>query len=425
MAVAPIAAADSFSVVQGLTSTTVTGNLAADNGAGLDYDPDGTVLGWVAGTGFSPVGDGDRYLGAFFSSGVLAFLHITGTVSYPFPVVLTSTATPTAEGGYVYLDTSGNFSYQSALGFSGVDSFTYTLVDSEFNLTTTTVTITVEGVAGANDRPVAADDVFAVNEDTVLSGNLLADNGNGPDTDPDGDALHVNSHTIFSAAGGLVSIHADGSFTYAAKAGYSGADSFDYTLLDPSGAKDIGHVSLTVAAVNDAPVAVDDQFKMSHDRTLPGNVLAGSGNGADYDPEGEVLTVLAAVFTTAAGGLVNLLTNGSFTYQAAAGYVGLDSFDYTISDPAGASDSGHVTLNVVNHAPIARTDSFSVGYRATKLGNVLAGNGQGPDSDPDGACPCDARPPAESGLALARRRQLVGRHSGCGRTGERGLCDVL
>ena len=384
MTVAPIAAADTFAVAQGLTSTTVTGNLGADNGAGLDYDPDGTVLGWVAGTGFSPIGDGDRYLGAFFSGGVLAFLSITGTVSYPFPIITTSTAIATAEGGYVTLDTSGNFSYQSALGFSGSDSFTYTLVDGEFNLTTTTVTFNVAGTVGANDRPIAADDVFQLNEDTVLSGNLLADNGHGPDTDPDGDALHVNNHTIYSAAGGLVRIFADGSFTYSARAGYSGTDSFDYTLLDPTGAKDIGHVSLTVVAVNDVPEAMDDRFEVIHDRTLTGNLLANNGFGVDRDADGEVLTVLAAVLPTAAGGLVSILADGSFTYQPAAGYLGPDSFDYTVQDPAGASDIGHVTLDVVNHAPLAQTDTFHLGYRASVSGNLLASNGQGADSDPDG-----------------------------------------
>ena len=384
MTIAPIAAADVFAVSQGQTSTTVTGNLGADNGGGLDYDPDGTLLGWVAGTGFSPIGDGDRYLGAFFSNDTLAFLVIMGTVSYPFPAILTSTAIATAEGGYVLLDTSGNFSYQSALGFSGTDSFTYTLVDGAFNLTTTTVSINVAGVAGANDRPVAADDAFALNEDSVLSGNLLADNGNGPDSDPDGDALQVNNHTIYSAAGGLVSIYADGSFTYTARAGYSGADSFDYTLLDPSGARDIGHVSLTVVAVNDLPVAMDDSFEVIHDRILSGNLLADNGNGPDLDADGEALSVVAAVLTTAAGGRVTLRADGSFTYQPAAGYLGGDSFDYTVLDPSGASDQGHVVLNVVNHAPTAETDRFNVGYRGSVSGNLLADNGQGPDSDPDG-----------------------------------------
>jgi Bacterial Ig domain/Bacterial cadherin-like domain len=186
MTISPIAAADTFTADQGMTSTTVTSNLGADNGAGLDQVPDGTILGWVAGTGFTPVGDGDRYLGAFFSDGVLSYLSNTGTVSYPFPIITTATAVTSTEGGWIVLDPSGNATYQSALGFSGQDSFTYTLVDAEFNATTATVTFNVAASEGANDRPIAADDAFTLNEDTVLSGNLLADNGGGPDTEPDG-----------------------------------------------------------------------------------------------------------------------------------------------------------------------------------------------------------------------------------------------
>lgn len=384
MTIAPIAAEDMFAAAQGQNYTTVTGNLGADNGSGLDYDPDGSVLGWVAGAVTSLAGDGDRFLGAFFADGVLSFLTIQGTVSYPHPVIVTATAITTAEGGRVVLDTSGNFSYQSALGFSGQDSFTYTLVDADFNFTTTTVYLDVTPTEGANDRPVALADAFVVNEDTVLAGNLLADNGNGVDFDPDGDALHLNNHTIYTAAGGRVSIFADGTFTYTARAGFHGADGFDYTLLDPSGAKDIGHVSLTVLPVNDAPVAVDDVYTASHDRSIAGNVLTGSGNGADSDQDGDVLAAVAAVLATASGGQVILLADGSFTYQPAAGFVGTDGFDYTVVDPAGASDIGHVTLNVLNHAPVAVVDQFTLGYRASKSGNALADNGFGADHDPDG-----------------------------------------
>lgn len=384
MSIVPIAQADSFTVSQGPSATTITGNLGADNGAGLDHDPDGSILGWVAGTGFSPYGDGDRYLGASFSNGMLTFLHITGTVSYPFPIVLTSTSITTAEGGIVTLDTSGNFSYQSVLGFAGVDSFTYTLVDSDFNVTTATVTLQVQATPGANDRPVAQADAFVFDEDTVLNGNLLADNGHGVDGDPDGDALHVGNATIHTQAGGVVQIFGDGTFSYAARAGYSGIDGFDYTLLDPSGAKDIGHVSLTVLAVNDPPVAVDDSYAVSHDAILNGNVLTGSGNGSDWDADGDSLSVLAGVFATDKGGQVTLLADGSFAYAPAASYVGPDGFDYTVLDALGAGDVGHVTLDVVNHAPTAQTDRFAVAYRGAAAGNLLANNGAGRDSDADG-----------------------------------------
>ncbi|MCF8878876.1 FG-GAP-like repeat-containing protein [Hyphobacterium sp. SN044] len=49
------------------------------------------------------------------------------------------------------------------------------------------------GPAAALDPPVAQDDHFEMTEQQPLSGNLFVDNGNGPDTDPDGDEFHVRS----------------------------------------------------------------------------------------------------------------------------------------------------------------------------------------------------------------------------------------
>jgi hypothetical protein len=374
MTLSPIAAADAFAVAQGPTATTLTGHLGADNGFGADHDPDGTALGWVAGTVTTLAPDGDRFLGAFFADGLLSLLTIQGTVSYPHPVIVTATTLTTAEGGHITLNTSGQFDYTSALGFSGVDSFTYTLVDADFNFTTTTVTLTVTPTPGANNRPTAADDHFTLAEDTVLAGTLLADNGAGPDSDPEGDALHLVNHTVFSAQGGLVRLFADGNFTYTPRAGFSGDDSFAYTLRDAMGAQDTGHVALTVTAVNDAPVAGDDAFTTPHDLSLTGTVLTN-----DRDDEGAALTVTAGLWATTAGGTVTMAADGSFAYHPPAGFTGQDSFDYTARDPLGASATGHVTLTVVNGAPVAGTDSHSLAYRGQVRGTVLTN-----DSDPDG-----------------------------------------
>ena len=375
----PIAGDDRFTFAQGALSSTMTGNLGADNGAGVDADPDGAILGWVAGTGFNPVGDGDRYLGAFFSGGQLGFLTIQGTVSYPFPVWETMTAVATAQGGTAWISTNGSFTYQSAAGFTGVDSFVYTLVDGAFGTDTASVTLNVTPTAGANDRPVAMDDAFVLIEDSVLAGSVLADNGNGADRDPDGDALSVRAQTIRSDAGGVVQINADGSFSYTPLAGFSGVDGFRYTLLDPGAAADTGAVNLTVTPVNDAPVARDDAFSGVHGRPITGSVL-----GNDTDQDGDALTVIAAVLTTATGGEVTLNADGSFIYRPSAGHVGSDGFAYTVVDPTGAADEGRVALTLTNATPVARGDLFATAFGQGLAGNLLVNNGNGADSDADG-----------------------------------------
>lgn len=122
MNMTPIAQDDVFTATQGQFTTTISGNLGVDNGHGADADPDGTVLGWWS-TPFDPAGNGDRFLGAFFNSvGQLSFLTIAGTVSYPFPQIVTATMLTTAQGGQVIMDTSGGFTYTAAAGFSGTGS---------------------------------------------------------------------------------------------------------------------------------------------------------------------------------------------------------------------------------------------------------------------------------------------------------------
>lgn len=381
--ITPIAADDAFAALQGSLNTTITGNLGADNGFGVDSDPDGTVLGW-AGIGFNPVGDGNSYLGAFFSNGQLGFLSLAGTVSYPFPVFSTSLLLTTAYGGQVFLNTNGSFTYTSAAGFSGVDWVDYTLVDGLFGTDIGRVTFTVIDTPTGNDPPVAKDDIITATEDTPVTGNVLAENGNGPDTDPNGDTLSVVNQTIYTQRGGVVSILANGDFTYTPRANYSGPDSFAYTVKDPSGARDTGLVTINLTAVNDAPVARDDVHSASHGRTITGNVLNDNGNGADSDPDGDPLAVTAASLTTSNGGLVSLNADGSFSYVPNPAFVGADSFTYVLSDGQGGSDTATVTLNMTNAAPYAATDWFTALFGKGVSGNVLANNGTGPDSDADG-----------------------------------------
>jgi len=358
---APVAGDDAFTVTQGTTVTTLTGNLGIN-----DADPDGDPLGFAA----SPA----SLQGAFFSGNQMAFVRIMGTVWNPFPVITHATALTTAGGGTVIIQANGDFSYQSAAGFTGVDWFDYTLVDPQLAADIGRVTINVVPAAGANDRPVAANDVFAAIEDQTIAGNVLADNGNGPDFDPEGGALSVRNETILTAAGGLVTILSNGDFIYTPRTNFSGADSFTYTVFDDQGASSTGTVTLNLAAQNDAPIAAADSFVGPHGQPIAGNVMVN-----DSDPDGGLLQVVAGTIATAHGGTVSLASDGNFTYAPAANFAGPDSFDYTLVDNAGASAVGTVSLTVANNAPTAVSDIVTGVFGSPVSGNVLAN-----DSDRDG-----------------------------------------
>ena len=380
MTIAPLAADDAFTVEQGLLSTTTSGNLGADNGSGVDADPDGAILGWT-----SPfVSGSSEDFWVFFNGGTLTYMTLGGTVSYPFPVTFTSLVITTAGGGQVILGTNGNFTYTSAAGFSGVDWFEYKLFDAEFNWDIARVTINVLDTEAGNDKPIAADDIFFGFEDTAISGNVLADNGNGADTDPNGDAITITAATFRTVHGGTVTLSANGDFLYQPTANYSGPDAFTYTIKDSHGVADTATVSITLAPVNDAPVAYADDFTGMHRRSIQGNVLANNGHGADSDLENDPLNVVAQTFTTAMGGYVVLLVSGDFTYSPTAYAVGQDSFTYTVEDGQGEGSSATVSLNMTNLAPIAADDSYTAAMGTTIAGNVLNGSGGGYDYDFDG-----------------------------------------
>jgi hypothetical protein len=239
----------------------------------------------------------------------------------------------TALGGSVVLNADGSFTYASAANFHGNDSFNYTVFDSHGASDTATVSLTINGV---NDGPVAHDDAFSGNEDAQITGNVL-----GNDTDIDGDTLTVDAQTLVTAHGGTVVLNADGTFSYTGAANFNGNDSFSYTARDVNGAASTANVLLGVAAVNDAPVAVDDSFTVLRNGTLAGNVATN-----DTDVDGDTLSVQAGSYVTALGGTVSLAADGSFTYTPAHNFHGNDSFDYTVLDGKGGTDLGTVSFTV-------------------------------------------------------------------------------
>lgn len=117
--------------------------------------------------------------------------------------------------------------------------------------------------------------------------------------------------------------------------------------------------TIDLTSDDNAPVAQDDTFVGNKNTQITGNVLDDNGNGADFDFDGDTLSVKAASITTANGGTVTLLADGSFTYDPAAGYMGPDSFTYKLKDGS-QSDTGTVNLTVVNGAPEVQQAALTV-----------------------------------------------------------------
>ncbi|MCC7502046.1 MAG: tandem-95 repeat protein, partial [Flavobacteriales bacterium] len=280
-----------------------------------------------------------------------------------------------ATSGTLTVNANGTFSYTPNTNVNGTVSFTYQVCDNDGLCDDATATITI---AALNDAPVAADDAYTMNED----GTITAQNVTGNDSDPDNTNVQL-TWTITAggtaAANGTLSMTTGGAFTYAPNANFNGTVSFTYQACDPSSACDPATVSITVTAVNDAPVAGDDAFTTNEDVSLANQSL--TANDSDPDNAGAQLTwSLVNGGTAAVNGILTVNAAGTFSFAPNTNYNGTVSFTYQVCDPSSACDPATVTItvNAVNDGPVADDDNFTVLEDGT-LNSSLGGN----DSDPD------------------------------------------
>ncbi len=229
----------------------------------------------------------------------------------------------------------------------------------------------------ANTAPVAVDDVATTNEDiasTITKATLLAN-----DTDANiGDTLSLTA--VSNAVNGSVVISgSDVIFTPAAN--FNGTASFEYTVSDGN-LTDIGLVTITVAPVNDAPVALNDSYSTNEEALLTISLPGILGNDTDVDLNSLIATFISGV----ANGILTFSVDGSFSYTPNLNFVGTDSFTYKAND--GTIDGNIATVSILvsntNDAPIAVADSYSTTEDVvlTVPASGVLGNDTDADSNP-------------------------------------------
>ena len=126
-----------------------------------------------------------------------------------------------------------------------------------------------------------------------------------------------------------------------------------------------------------APIAVNDSASVVRDSTDNAiNVLAN-----DSDPDGDTLSVIqVSPPTHGSAGIAGNLVN----YTPTPGFVGSDSFTYTISDGHGGNATASVAVTVTdlpNRPPLAGAITASTVVNGTVTIDLLA-NASDPDNDP-------------------------------------------
>ncbi|MDO6424424.1 tandem-95 repeat protein [Saccharophagus degradans] len=282
-------------------------------------------------------------------------------------------------GTFTQDDIANNrLTYDHDGGETTSDSFTFSLADglSNVNNNSSANFSFAISVAAQNDAPQTTDDAETTDEDNAVMVDVLAN-----DADSD-DAINAASVTIVSApSDGSTSINtATGVITYTPTANFNGADSFTYTVQDATGATSAAAtVAITVNAINDVPVAVGDVTSTNINTAVSINVIA---NDTDVDtadaPDASTLVVVGNASNGSA-----VVSAGQIVYTPANGFIGNDSFTYTVNDNNGAtSNTATVTVTVIdpNVVPVASNDTATTDEDTAVEVNVLAN-----DSDGDGS----------------------------------------
>ena len=343
----------------------------------------------------APVAVLDQYNGSEDTVLTVAAPGVLTNDADPEGSALTAVLATGPAQGALNLAANGSFSYTPAANFAGNVSFTYRARDAG-GLLSAPVTVSL-GIAPVNDAPVATNDSYNATEDTLLTVSTPGVLGN--DTDADGPSL--SAVLVAPPATGMLNLAANGGFTYMPAANASGVVSFTYRASDGTAQSNIASATITIAAVNDAPVADDDSYNATEDTALVVPAASGVLVG-DTDADGQALT--AVLVSPPATGLLNLAANGGFTYTPVANASGAVTFTYRASDGAAQSNIATVTINIaaVNDAPVADDDSYNATEDTALVVPAASGVLVG-DTDVEGSAltAVVVSPPATGALNLA------------------------
>ena len=247
----------------------------------------------------------------------------------------------------------------------GSGNYTLTLKPGADQTGSTSVTVTVTDAAGLtdsttfylrviaqNDAPVAVNDTLYVDEDGALLLTLL-----GNDIDADLDTIWLSN--LSSPAHGYIE-RVGNDYTYYPYANWSGTENLTYRISDGR-AYAQASVSITVASVNDAPVAWDDWLRVDNDLGTEERGIS-TCSTTTMTPTSATWVRTLAVTAMPLYGTVHIETDGSITYTRTRTSPlgnGADSFTYQIIDRASTEDEDYLSATATVHIGEVFTGSLN------------------------------------------------------------------
>ncbi len=391
--------ADGDTLTAQLVTTTTNGTLTLNPNGTFAYIPNGGFAGEdsftytasdgtrtsapakvtinVVATNGKPVAVADSYTAVKNTPLVIgSALSVLQNDSDPDDDPLTVVLESTPANGTVSFNLDNSFTYTPNNNFTGVDTFTYRASDGTQQSDIATVTITV---VDNNSPPVATNDSYTASRNTLLevpaTSGVLAN-----DTDPNGTPLTAT--LVATTTQGVLTLNANGGFSYSPNEDFVGSDSFTYRASDGVGLSQVATVTITVTATNTAPTGTADSYAVDAGAVLTVPVSTGV-LANDDDEDGDTLT--AILEDDVNEGIRTLSPAGAFVYTPDPGSSGTDVFTYLAFDGEAESTATTVTItvNATNAPPVAVADSYNVGRNGVLT--VPAANGVlANDTDADG-----------------------------------------
>lgn len=293
--------------------------------------------------------------------------------------------------------------YTPIKDYTGSDSFSYTPTNGFEEGNKTMIYIVIEM---PNMPPLGIKDSVSVYENNNTVIDVLAN-----DVDLNGDKMAIDK--ISQPYHGITYVEND-KILYMPAKNYHGEDSFTYTPYD---GQEIGVATLVNIEIKDidyAPVGTEDNFSVVSKKIHYLDLLAN-----DINDDNDTLSIKSITLPRYGSAVIN--NEGTITYVSNSDFIGMDSFDYVVTDESGkSSNATRVWVDVLqvipNALPIATDDNATI--VANSQGTLIKIFANDNDSDGDTLSVGSLVQPqngnvvvAEGGVAYTPRVGFVGEDS--------------
>ena len=232
--------------------------------------------------------------------------------------------------------------YQPDENYNGSDMFGFTASDGVLISNIGQIHI---NVLPQNDSPIAMNSLLDAIEDNSIDATFLA-------SDIDLDVLTFSIVQNGQIGAAILKNPSTGEFTYTPFNNAYGVDIIRFQAMDSLSQSNIGQISITIAPVNDNPIAQPAHFETEEDMSFAANIIVNDVDSNQFQ--------FKIVDNPQLGSIV-IADTGRFSYTPLNDVSGQDKLTFIVQDANGGQSEGtRITIDIhaVNDSPVAQ--SFSI-----------------------------------------------------------------